>query len=114
MGWLPKILERVAELPEGESSSDAKDKLAQQLREAYNDLAASYRTEMPKIVADMIFISGNVGDLLIKYVDAFGGFMNVPHRMSRGESQPLPQPGLLALASQIQHAISTEIASLDL
>ncbi len=114
MGRVPAPLMRLRdnELHNGGSTQEEKTKLEDEFTETYNLLVESYRTDMPKLHADIIFISREISDLLVEYIPAFAAFMSIPSKMRRGESPLLPEPGLLDIGSRIQQAITNELQNL--
>jgi len=97
-------------LDEPAETEAAKEKLAADFQELYSRLRESYLTEMPRLQADVIFVSSEVAATLIAYIEAFGGFMRVPHDLAKGETPRPPAEGLTALSARLSHALSQEIA----
>jgi hypothetical protein len=106
------MMARVLQLfDEPGDTETAKAKTADSFLQLYNRLRESYMTDVPKIQADVIFFSSEVGSILIKYINAFGTFMKAPHAVGKGEIWHPPPQGLLALSAQLSHALATEIGS---
>ena len=104
LGIIPQILLRPND------TEAAKDKMRADFTKYWNQLTESYRTETPKLLAEIIFISSDVADLLIAYGEAFNGFMSIPRCGARGEELPLPPSGgILKIASELQIVLSKEI-----
>jgi hypothetical protein len=102
MARFPKILEEEAETPE------AKEKKAADLAACYNGLVDSYRTEIPKLQADVIFVSSKVGHILIEYINAFGAFMRLL-TLEDGLLSTPPDKSIMLLSAELSYVLSDEI-----
>ncbi len=110
---LMQDLESAAERQkEGTYTQEAMDKFGDAFQAGYEALRQSYQNEMPKLSADVIFTSKEVSGLLIKYIEAFGSVMSIPHKGARGIAIKFPEVGLVESSSQVQAAIANELASL--
>ncbi len=66
--------------------------------------------DTPTSSADMIFMSSTIADLVMPYINGFGGFMNIPRSLTENQPSDAPAKGVLVVASELQHALAEELS----